>query len=78
MILSVSTLHLLVRSLLHISLKDARSLRLVEAYDLEDVGSIDPSIGSAPHNSDLIKRMDMASASMLAEIHAVCHACSPL
>jgi hypothetical protein len=36
-------------TLLHLALKDAGPARLVVVCDLQDVGSIDPVVGSASH-----------------------------
>ncbi len=52
LVLAITTLHLLVLSLLHLSLEDARPLRLVESGDLEDLGRVQPRVGSPPHHSD--------------------------
>jgi len=49
LIFSVSTLHFLMNTLLHLALKDAGPARLVVVCDLQDVGSVDPVVGSASH-----------------------------
>jgi hypothetical protein len=49
LVFSVSTLHLLMYALLHLALKNAGPARLVVVRDLQDVGSIDPVVGSASH-----------------------------
>lgn len=49
LIFSVSTLDLLVYTLLHLALEDAGPARLVVVRDFQDVGSIDPVVGSASH-----------------------------
>ena len=49
LIFSVSTLHFLMYTLLHLALKDAGPTRLVVIRDLQDVGSVDPVVGSASH-----------------------------
>jgi hypothetical protein len=49
LIFSVSALHFLMYTLLHLALKDAGPTRLVVIRDLQDVGSVDPVVGSASH-----------------------------
>lgn len=41
-------------ALLDLLFQNPRSLRLVEASDLEDVGSVDPAVGFAPHHGHIL------------------------
>ena len=54
MVLAVAVLDFLVDALLDLSLQDTRSLRLVETDDLEDLGSIEPAVGTSPHDGDIV------------------------
>lgn len=47
---SITTLNLLMVSLLHITLEDTGSSRLIEASSLKDMGSVDPVVGLTSHD----------------------------
>jgi len=49
LVFSVSTLHLLVDTLLHLALKDSGPTGFVVLGDFQDVGSVDPVVCSASH-----------------------------
>jgi hypothetical protein len=49
LVFSVSALHLLMYTLLHLAFEDAGPARFVVVCDLQDVGSVDPVVGSASH-----------------------------
>jgi hypothetical protein len=42
-------LYFLMNTLLHLAFKNAGPARLVVVRDLQDVGSVDPVVGSASH-----------------------------
>jgi hypothetical protein len=49
LVFSVSTLHLLVHTLLHLALEDPSPTGFIIFRDLQDVSSVDPVVGSASH-----------------------------
>ena len=49
LVFSITTLHLLMYTLLHLAFEDASPARFVVVCDLQDVGSVDPVVGSASH-----------------------------
>lgn len=55
LVLSISSLHLLMDSFLYVSLQDSCPLRLIQSYDLKNVGRINPGITSTTHDSNLIE-----------------------
>ena len=50
LIFPIASLHLLVHSLLHLSLQNPRTSRLVVVGDLENMRSVDPVIGASSHD----------------------------
>jgi hypothetical protein len=54
LVFAVPTLDLLVLALLHLSLEHARTLRLVEAGDLEYLGRVQPRVRAAAHDRDTL------------------------
>ena len=49
LIFSVSTLHLLVYTLLNLPLENSSSTRFIVFGNFQDMGSVDPVVGSASH-----------------------------
>ena len=50
LVLSIATLDLLVYTLLHFPFEDPRPCWLIETCNLQDVGSVDPVVGSPAHD----------------------------
>ncbi len=54
LVFAVSTLNLFVNALLDLAFKNTRTLRFVETDDFEDLSSIEPAVGTSPHDGDIV------------------------